>query len=105
MFKKIDFSPGKVIWNHFDFDPSLPLNDNNFFLTEDMLFVTYPKNLRIDVSWINGIKKFIVVVIQGDEAEDWDTPLFEKRCKNLKELEAALLEYTGIIRTMLAKGK
>ncbi len=105
LFKSIDFSPGKITSNNLDFNPLLPLNDTNYYLTEDMMQVVYDKNITLDVSWFRSIKKFVVVIVQGDEPEIWMNPLFEKRCKNLKELEATLIEYTEIIRNMLAKVK
>ncbi len=103
--KYIDFSPGKITCNNLDFDPMLPLNDENIYLTDDMLQVLYPNDYILDVSWLDEKRGFLIEIVQGDEPEIWDSPLLKKQCKDLKSLEKTLNEYVNIIRTMLAQAK
>jgi len=98
MFENTDFSPGKVTYLEFDIDPTLPLNEQDDDLTEDILQVVYPNNLLIDVGWHSNA--FVVCIIKKC---NWEKPIIRKKCKTLKKLEESVKECICKVRKIIEK--
>ena len=98
MFRKINFEPGKITYNSFNFDPKLPLDKKNPHLDEDMMQVKYPQDITLDVGWYYRAERFTVHVIKD---YDWELPVMTIRCKTLEEVERALQVCVNEIKKML----
>jgi hypothetical protein len=100
VFEKIDFRPGIITYNDFDIDLSIPLNEGNDALKEDMFQVEYPFDYILDTGWYSGIKQFIVYVTKSC---NWDEPIVKKKCKDISELERAMEECHNLIKSLMEK--
>lgn len=52
MLKKIDFKSGQVILNDFDFDDTIPLEEQIFSFKHDIFQVKYNNDLILDLGWL-----------------------------------------------------
>jgi hypothetical protein len=98
MFEKINFEPGKVTFNAFNFDPKLPLDKENPHLDEDMMQIEYPQDITLDVGWYYRAKEFRVCIIKD---YDWEKPVIIIDCITLEEVERALQVCVNEIKKML----
>ena len=98
MFKNTDFAPGKVTYLEFDINKTMPLIEQDDYLTEDILQVVYPNNLLIDVGWYSD--QFIVNIIKKC---DWDNPVVKIKSKTLKDLEKSTKKCVSIVREIIKK--
>jgi hypothetical protein len=87
----IQHVPGKVIQNDFDLiNESTDLKNQQLVLSEDMLQIEVSDQITFDIGWYskpNGNGTFIVFIIKD---EDWESPLFKKKCYSLKTLKKAI---------------
>lgn len=89
MFDDIDFSPGIVTYN-----------GTKFLDQEDIFQVSYYEGLyTLDVGWYR--KEFAVYVIKS---YDWESPLLEKRCKELNELHRIVQTCSEYVREIIHNG-
>lgn len=103
MFKDLDFHPGKVVFNDFDIDIERPLNEQEFSLKEDILQVNYNDEFIIDIGWypefdIKG--EFKISVIENFE---WDEPIMQKKCNDIKTLHEYTKECISFVSKKLAE--
>ncbi len=104
LFKKLDFTPGKIVYDDFDIDPDIPLEQQLFSLKEDMFQVNYDDKYLIDVGWgpefnLNG--KFKVKIIKNF---NWVKPIYFKRTNNLGTLSKLVEECIKKIKMDLKYG-
>ena len=100
MFKEYDFSPGIVTFSNYNIEEYEALDENNVNLTEDMLQVSFGKDLTLDVGWYSGIGRFIVYIIHQ---YDWEHPLFKNEAQTYSDLKIALDNAMIILRTRYNK--
>lgn len=84
-------------------DLSLPFEDNEDDLKEDLLQIEYPDELIIDAGWYPSFEKdgeFQVRVIKNS---DWETPYFIKSGKSANELLNNLEEAIAICNEQIKK--
>ena len=102
MFKKIDFSPGKINYDSFDVKPNTPYAEQTFELREDLFQVSYDNNKYIiDIGWFpngNPKGKFSVSIIKD---YDWNAPLYRKRTNDLSVLDTYVAACAAIVRDLL----
>lgn len=103
MFKKINFEPGKIIYNDFDIDINLPFEQQIFSLKEDLLQVNYDDKYLIDIGWAPEFDtkgKFKIRIIND---LDWSSPIYFKQTNSVKKLYELTCDCIEIIKTNLKK--
>jgi hypothetical protein len=99
MFEDIDFSPGKIIYFDFHINSELPLSpEYNPNLDEDMIVISYPYSIMLDIGWYKVVNQFIVCVVKK---QNWDNPIIKKKCENLDLLEITIRECIDQIKAMI----
>lgn len=98
MLEIINCKPGVVFYNNFDQELD---KYGRIHLTEDMLYIVYPNNIVLDVSWGEESSYFKIRVLQNTSPEMWQKPLFQRRCKTILELNQIIQKYTKKIRILL----
>ena len=98
MLKKLDFKPGKIVYDDFDINPNIQLEQQTFSLKEDMFQVNYDNKYLIDIGWgpeFNLKGKFKIRIIKDF---NWIDPIYFKRTNNLKKLYKLVEECIRIIK-------
>lgn len=101
MFKKLDFSPGKVEHDSFDINYELPLVDQIDWLTEDLFQVNYDDKYMLDIGWYSSFPSlggFRIVVVKDF---DWSNPIFSKECSRQDELDCYVQEGVNLIKSLI----
>ncbi len=89
-----NFGSGTVTHSSWDFDESVPLNEQLWRYGQDLIMVEYGRSgLNLHIAWRQqgeGSKgEFLVILARGYE---WDKPLIERRPQSLEALRAELVE-------------
>jgi hypothetical protein len=100
MFKQLDFSPGIVVFDDFNLNVDLPLDEDNDDLKEDMFQVEYPNDYIIDLGWYSGIKQFIVYIIKDC---NWEEPIEKIKCQTIEGLDNYVQLCIDKVRELLSK--
>lgn len=95
--KNIDFKQGKITYNDFEIDPTLSFEKLKWSFKEDLIQINFYDTYILDIGWypefdING--SFTLEVIKNEE---WDHPIFEKKCKDYNLLKTYLQEAINFI--------
>lgn len=101
MFGKIQFEPGKIVYDDMGIDPNKSLESQVDNLKEDLFQVNYVDKFIVDVGWFPSFSKdghFRVVAI---EDFDWESPVFQKTCRTLIELIEYVEEAVTIVKMRL----
>lgn len=101
MFGKIQFEPGKIVYDDMEIDPNKSLESQVDNLKEDLFQVNYVDKFIVDVGWFPSFSKdghFRVVAI---EDFDWESPVFQKTCRTLIELIEYVEEAVTIVKMRL----
>jgi len=105
MFDEPDFLNGKITHNDLHhIDTQKLLSDQISQLKEDMFQVRYGERLIIDIGWFPSFSTeghFRTVVIQDF---DWETPVFEKTCKDMDVLKNHLSEAIVVVSSLMEAG-
>lgn len=101
MFEKKWFEPGKVVFDDMQIDENASLDSQIDNLKEDLYQVNYDDKYIIDVGWfpsfsLNG--HFRVVIIKDF---DWESPIFQKKCRTFIELREFVEEAANIAKSKL----
>jgi hypothetical protein len=99
MLKKLNFKPGKIVYDDFDINPNIPLEQQIFSLKEDMFQVNYHDKYLIDIGWgpeFNLKGKFKIRIIKNF---NWTNPIYFKQTSSLKKLFKLVEECVRIIKT------
>ena len=86
----IDFSPGRVVYEEFPLNEKAEWIDDVDNLNEDLLQVTFPGDIRLDIGWYpaqTAKGQFQVRVIRD---ADWDNPIFYAEVASLAVLRSVL---------------
>ncbi len=92
----IDLKSGKLEWDSFAVDPTIPYEDQEFELSCCLILIGFGKKNCVDVGWypeFNTKGSFRVVVILNS---DWDNPVYDRWCKAFKSLKKCLQEAINI---------
>lgn len=82
-----NFKSGNVILNDFDFDISIPYEEQKWSFKEDILQVRYQQKYVLDLGWYpdfdldEGAFRLVVV-----EIDDWLNPLFSRKTNSVVEI-------------------
>lgn len=92
----IDLKSGILEYDSFEIDPKAHFADQRFFFTEDLIQIAFGEKFCLDVGYYpasnpNGF--FMVEVILN---EDWEKPVYQKKCKSLEEMKKCLQEATDL---------
>ncbi|MGB8468122.1 MAG: hypothetical protein WCE21_03880 [Candidatus Babeliales bacterium] len=102
MIEKLDLSGGVITYNEFNIDPDLPLQEQLFSLTEDLLQISYCNGkYLIDVGWYPEFSvqgSFMIRVIKD---YDWLNPIFKKKVKSLEMVTRYLQKAVKIVEEVL----
>lgn len=101
MFKNINFEPGVVVYNSFDINTDVPLKEQIFSLKEDLFQVNYFDKYLIDVGWypeFDEAGSFNICIV---EIYNWSDLIFQKKCKDLNQLNQYMLESVNLINKFL----
>lgn len=88
--KNIKFKSGKVIYDEFHIDFSIPFSEQLDNLKEDLLQVVFTENFLLDIGWYPEYEpegQFVVQLIQN---KCWDNPRYRKHCKDELELRKSI---------------
>lgn len=98
ILKDINLKDGNVTYYDFEIDFNLPFEDQKWSFKEDLIQILYGEGKYIiDVGWYPEFEPsgyFAIVAIKDYE---WDAPIFEKKCKDIKQLKQYILEAIEII--------
>lgn len=102
MLDRIDYTPGHVVFWSDDIDPTKTLEQHGF-VGEDLLHVEYPNELRLDLGCYGprATRRFVVVVVRGDDPEVWDRPLLRIEAFTISHLKWALDTAIEYVRYLL----
>lgn len=92
----INLRNGILVYDDFNINPDIPLQEQVFELGEDLLQIQYENNIVIDVGWYPGfdpLGNFTIYIIKDC---DWDHPLYKKVVK-LKNIAAELQKAIDLI--------
>lgn len=101
MFDIIQFAPGIVVYDDMKIDPKKSLESQIDNLKEDLFQVNYIDKFIVDVGWFPSFSidgHFRVVAI---EDYNWESPIFQKTCRTLVELDEYLEEAVNFIKMRL----
>lgn len=84
-------------------DLSLPFEDNEDDLKEDLLQIEYPDELIVDVGWYPSFNKDGEFQIRIIKSGDWETPYFIRSGKTADELFNNLEEAIAICNKQIEK--
>lgn len=92
MLENFDFRDGKVNFNYFGkIDHNSSPQEDNYFLSEDMLSLSYSDNKYIiDIGWYESGESFVISLIKDD---NWDSPQKIKKIKSKEEIEEVLQNF------------
>ncbi|MBD5135691.1 MAG: hypothetical protein HDT39_06990 [Lachnospiraceae bacterium] len=99
--EKTDLQSGKITYNEFNIDFSVPYSEQVEELLEDLIQIEYKNGYLIDLGWypeFNPQGKFIVQVIKN---YDWENPIFMEQSRDKKQLEKILLKAINLIMVLL----
>lgn len=88
---EIDFGLGKIEYNDFDLNFSEPLKNQLDNLKEDLLQVSYPNGLLLDIGWFPSFDENGKFQIRAIENYDWETPIFYLEARNVEDLQLAIM--------------
>lgn len=88
---------GKIVYNQYHIDFSIPFEDQLYELTEDLLQIEYKNGLVLDIGWYpemdpNGCLKVYLI-----KDADWYSPLICLAARSEQEMEEALKEAVRIV--------
>ncbi len=101
----VNFKGGKIVYDSFDIDFTIPVEEQIYELQEDLLQVQYNNSFILDLGWypeLNPDGYFKISVIKDS---DWLVPLYQKETdlKKLKqELQEAILFITSYLKKEIA---
>ncbi|WP_036697530.1 hypothetical protein [Paenibacillus taiwanensis] len=100
MLTTIDFTPGKITYNEFHFEPQLPLAEQIWSLKHDILQVAFEdERFILDVGWLPEFDvergNFIVVIVEN---YDWDHPIYENKTNEMFALTTYIEDAITLIR-------
>jgi hypothetical protein len=91
---------GKIIFNSFDIDETIPFEGQWYSYDEDILFIKFGDRFALDVGWYpsgNPDGMFRVSVILDN---NWDNPIAEIKAHNLTELKKVIEKLAKLINDM-----
>lgn len=98
---------GRLIWignGQVDYiDPDFASSDDSFYPKEDLLQISFPTTLVLDVGWYPDSDPkgaFNVVVIQNS---DWDAPVFSVRARDVPAMLEAISQAVVLIAHPLSQ--
>ncbi|WP_458122211.1 hypothetical protein [Paenibacillus sp. Z6-24] len=96
MLEKFDFKDGKINFNYFGkIDYKSSLQEDEYFLSEDMLSLSYFNNKYIiDIGWYDSNKSFVISLIKDDE---WEFPKETEQIKNKEKIEEMLQRFIELV--------
>lgn len=103
MFKKFNFDNACNLYNPCEYDPTLPFEELELILTQDMFqatFVIADDDYTVDVGWYpEGSEKgkYKIVMIKNC---DWLNPVKCKRTRDYSKLELYMAEYLEYINKL-----
>lgn len=95
----INLRNGILVYDDFNIDFNIPLQDQILNLQEDLLQIQYGNNIILDVGWypdLDPLGNFIIYIIKDF---DWDYPLYKKVVK-LKDIAKELQKAIDLIPTL-----
>lgn len=101
MFEKIQFEPGKIVYDDMQIDPNKSLEGQVDNLKEDLFQVNYNDKFIVDVGWFPSFSKdghFRIVAIEGF---NWEVPVFQKTCRTFIELREYVEEAVSNVKARL----
>lgn len=84
-----DIKQGKIKYDNFNIDFTMPLNEQEDDLLEDLLQIEFPNNYLLDVGWYpeNDIEgQFVLTLIKNF---DWQNPIYKYSCTSGVDLKKA----------------
>ncbi len=87
MFENINLKGARVTYNDFEIDEEVSLGEQRDQLKEDMLQISFPDNIILDIGWYPEFDlcgSFKIVVIKDF---DWSDPIFYRQTRDLKILK------------------
>lgn len=94
MLENIDFHGGKVLFNYFyKINSESTLQEDDFYLSEDMLAVSYMDGQYIlDAGWSGdeNNRAFVIRIVMDN---DWVSPFKEYKTLDKREVEKVIKEF------------
>ena len=102
MFENIDFGIG-VIKKYIDFNvkEDIPLEQQVDLLKEDLLQVSYHNNYILDIGWYPEFDEEGIFRVSVIKDYEWNNPIIQKSCRDLKVLYEYVHECINFIQTKL----
>ena len=92
-----DWGRGEVVyWDLYGVDARLPIDQQLDELKEDLAQVQFDADKLLDIGWFPEFSVEGAFVVSLVRNQDWDEPIYRKRCVNLHELGAAVAEAVRI---------
>ncbi|MBX7225371.1 MAG: hypothetical protein K1X55_05030 [Chitinophagales bacterium] len=101
IYTEIDFGKGWVFLDCFHISTTLSLNEQEDFLTEDLLAIAFGEGQYIiDIGWHSANRwhkkgSFQIKLVNNS---NWSKPILEMRCYSLQELDNYLVKYVEFVR-------
>lgn len=92
---------GKITYDGFDLNETIPFAEQIFSLQQDMLQIEYGRRFVLDVGWVPDLDPkgcFLIMVIQD---RDWLNPISKIKCKTLSKLKKAIESSAVLIHEQL----
>lgn len=103
MLKKLDLSPGKIVYDDFQIKPNIPFEQQKFSFKEDLFQVDFYEKYLIDIGWSPDFESKGNFKIRIIKDYNWTHPLYFKKTNKLDTLPFFIKECVDIIRQKLAK--
>ncbi|WCT56209.1 hypothetical protein PQ456_01385 [Paenibacillus kyungheensis] len=96
MLETFDFRDGKVNFNYFGkIDYNSSPQEDDYFLSEDMLSLSYADNKYIiDIGWYDSNQSFVISLIKDD---DWEFPQKKEKVRNKEKIEEVLTKFIELV--------
>lgn len=104
MFKfnilEIDIGKGKIEYNDLEFNLLEPFNNQLDNLKEDLLQVSYPGGLILDIGWFPSFDENGEFQIRVIENNNWDEPRYYSEAKSTDKLKSEIKNAVQFIKSM-----
>lgn len=81
---------GRITYNEFNIDESLPFADQDDSYNSDMLQIRFGPRYILDVGWVPALNPQGRFWVRGIKDYDWITPVAQQKCRSFAALKKAI---------------
>ena len=83
---------GDIVCNTFEFNPTLPLDEQTSSLQEDLIQIQLPHNYILDIGWYPSENPHGAFHLYLVKEQNWEVPIYFKKEKSVTHLNTIILD-------------